>query len=251
MRSVDAALAALLALGACRTGSTGPDAPVPGGPAAASEQAGDAPPTSAPAPTSAPTEAERAAVEAACKELGSLRPPKRCEATHYFDGFIIVKAHWAFAERDGAAWYLLLRLEGEYQLFQDAYIPPGGESELVLSPQSICDTDVPADGVPPAGTGIVRAEMRDLSLDGRDDLLVECRSDSTVGGRRTEGHYLQICVSSGPSYHGPIWLRRVESGHVEIDVDVKFVDGWVRRTERVYEEQGTRGDMQLSDPPRP
>lgn len=248
MRPVDGLLGGLLVLVACRTGSTGRDAPAPEEPAQASSQPAEAPLHDASAVVDTPSDAERAAVDAACKELDRVRKTKSCEATHHLGEFIIVKARWKRADRHSDAWYIVMRVEGEYRFFEEVYIPPGGESEPVTSPQAICNTDAPADGPPPSGTGIVRAEMRDLSLDGRDDLLIECRSETVIQDQRVEGHYLQICVSSGPECHGRIWLHRAEDGHVDIDVDVKFVDGWVRRTERVYNEPGARGDIQLSDP---
>jgi hypothetical protein len=249
MRPVDVALAAALALTACRAPGNGPDAPPRDEPGPASAPATTASPTPAPT-TSAPSAAESAAVAAACKEFDDQGRMKHCVATHHFGDFILFEVLWIMADGYGLSWYAVQRQGDAYRLLKTAYDPPGGE-ETVWSPDELCDTDALADGARIPGTGIVRAEMRDLSLDGRDDLLVECRSESSIGGRRTEGHYLKYCLGSRQACDEPVWLKKVEGGRVKVDVDVQFVDGWIRRTVRVFAGSGPRGDIQLSETPPP
>lgn len=248
MRRGDALLAASMLLGACRTPSSGPDAPAREEPEPASAPATAASPA---APTTrAPNEAEGAAVAAACKEFDDQSRMKRCVATHHLGDFIIFEVLWAMADGYSLGWYGIQRHGSEYRLLQTAYDPPQG-ADTVWSPDELCGTDALPDGGRRPGTGIIRAEMRDLSLDGRDDLLVECRSDSTSENPPPTGTYLRYCLSSRQACDGPLWLKKVDLGRLLIDVDVQFVDGWIRRTVRVFESDGYKGDIQLSGAPPP
>ncbi len=76
---------------------------------------------------------------------------------------------------------------------------------------------------------------------------LECRSDGVYTSPKTEGHYLTLCLSSQQACQETVWLRRVRSGHVEMDVDVAFADGWLLRTVRVFEDHAYKGNERLSD----
>lgn len=249
MRRVDALLVASTLLGACRAPSSGPDAPAREEPRPASAPTTAASPAAAPT-TDAPSEVEIAAVAAACKQFDDHSRMKHCVATHHLGDFIIFEVLWKVSDGYDRSWYGIQRIDGVYRLLQTAYDPPQG-ADTVWSPDELCGTDALADGGRPPGTGIVRAEMRDLSLDGRDDLLIECRSDSTRENPPPTGTYLRYCLSSQQACDGPLWLKKFDRGRLEIDVDVQFVDGWIRRTVRVFDSDGYKGDIQLSSPPSP
>lgn len=241
MRWLDVRLVLSLALAACatRTGTTS-DTPPAG--AAGPTNAAEAPAVTVEPKDPEPSEAERGAVEAACKQLGGSRRPVRCEGGHYLGDFIVVRAIWKTAAGHGATWHVSKRDGNEHRLLRTTSDLSGGEQ--LVEPDVVCDTDAAADGTLPAGAGLVGAELRDLNLDGRADLLLECRFETSSAGQ-TEGRYLRYCLADAQACEEPIWRRRARDGRVEMDVDVEFIDGWFVRTVRVFEDSGDKGNLQV------
>ena len=170
-------------------------------------------------------ESEAATVAAACKELENTI---NCEASHRFDNFIVIRAFRKTAKGHLAAWYVLQRIEGKHRLLTSTETLRLGDENTEVD--QLCWTDASQERVPD-GTGLLRAEQRDLDLDGRGDLLIECRKVSQVL-RPEEHQYTRYCLVDRQVCAPEIAMRHVVRGEVMLDVGVEFVNGWFVRTAR-------------------
>lgn len=170
-------------------------------------------------------EAEAAAVTAACKELDN---PVNCEASHRFDDFIVIRTFRQGGKGYRAAWYVLQRIEGKHRLLTSTETLRFGDENTEVD--LLCWTYT-AEARVSDGAGLLHAEVRDLDLDGRGDLLVECRKVSQVL-RPEERQYMRYCLLDKQVCAPEILMRHVVRGEVVLDVGVEFVNGWFIRTPR-------------------
>ncbi len=197
-------------------------------------------PASAPA-TPPPLEldaAELAAVDATCNKACQEKPCK-CDAIRPLADFLLVH----LVEGQGVvthAWYVVQRAGKDYVPLTKTYEhTDAGVWSQYTEPDSICHTRVENSPLP-VDIGVVRVEHPDLNLDGRDDLLIECRSD---GG---DFRQLRYCLSSEQSCAEPVKLREVWSGQILIDVDVEFRNGWFVRTIRKDNMGSIKGNLRVN-----
>lgn len=246
MRRAESMLCLLLA-SAC-----GPRAPEAATPAATSAEPIIAPAAAEPGPptplipASAPAKApprelaaaELAAVDATCIKACQDKPCK-CDAIRPLADFLLVH----LVEGQGVvthAWYVVQRVAKDYVLLTKTYEhTDAGVWSQHTEPDSVCHTRV-ENGPLPVDIGVVRVEHPDLNLDGRNDLLIECRSD---GG---DFRHLRYCLSSEQSCAEPVKLKEVWSGQVLIDVDVEFRNGWFVRTIRKDNMGSIKGNLRVN-----
>lgn len=242
----------LLGLLACRA-APAPEAPPKRDAEATAPQVPEAPVSSTSAsPQSEPkavplTETERVAVETACKELNNTYKHVRCEATHRFEEFIVLRAFREVSEGHVASWYVLQSVDGKRTLLTSTETLRGGSDVTELD--RVCATDAAGTEVP-AGSGLLRAEIRDLDLDGRGDLLLECRKLLSSPFEQ-ERRYLRYCESDRQVCEEEIMMRHVVEGEVELDVAVEFIDGWFVRTVRAAKSGRQYDNIKVTDKPIP
>jgi hypothetical protein len=168
-------------------------------------------------------ERERAAVATECKNLCS-HASCQCDATRPLADYLLLRVAPQVARgRDRYSWFMMQRIQDKWTVLTVTEDHPGGDTSTF--PDAVCTVLVVSGPLPP-DLGVARVLRLDLNLDGREDVLVECRSD---GGQ----HYLRWCVSDTEHCDEELALRRVFAGNVELDSDVEFRDGWFVRTIRV------------------
>lgn len=168
-------------------------------------------------------ERERAAVAAECNSLCN-RAPCQCDATRPLADYLLVRvAPQTVRASNRHSWFMMQRIQDKWTVLTVTEDHPGGDSSTF--PDAVCTVLVKGGPLPP-DLGVARVLRLDLNLDGREDVLVECRSD---GGN----HYLRWCVSDTEHCDEELTLRRSFAGSVDLDSDVEFRDGWFVRTIRV------------------
>src|SRR5690606_23596078 len=90
----------------------------------------------------------------------------------------------------------------------------------------------------PEGLGLVGVRLPDLNLDGRPDLLFECRSEW-----RHDVHY---CLSDAASCTS-IPMRYSRDHELGLDADLEVRDGWFIRTVRVDLWGDAKGNVKVED----
>jgi hypothetical protein len=126
----------------------------------------------------------------------------------------------AASGKRGYRWHVLQQTDKGWITLVDTETLQGGDD--YVTPHVACSLQGP-DPLP-EGRGLVGVRLPDLNLDGRPDLLFECRTETY--------HDMHYCLSSA-QYCASHGMRYVKSGELLLDVDLEFRDGWFIRTARV------------------
>jgi hypothetical protein len=184
-----------------------------------------------PAPNLAIGKAEQAAIDAACKQLCT-RGPCECDVTRPMPQYMLLRQFRPNNLGDGYDWYVLQRTDKGWITLMDVEYLHGGEEHV--HPHVACGA--PGPGPVPEGRGLVGVRLPDLNLDGRPDLLFECRFDW-----RHDVHY---CLSD-VQYCTAIGMRFINDGELYLDADLEFRDGWFIPTVRVDIWERLRGNVKV------
>ena len=177
-------------------------------------------------------EAERAAVTATCKELGPIAP-LQCDATRPLPDYLLVRLFGQAPSMTGYQWHVLKRIDGRWVRMELPLDSFEDGADAPRWPDIVCAVQTREPKLAP-DQGVVRVMHPDLNLDGRDDLLIECRSP--------EGdHDLRYCLSNRNLCEERVWLRQFWDGKLAIDADVEFRDGWFVRTIRTDTRKQLKG----------
>lgn len=192
------------------------------------------------APNLALGKEEQAAIDGACKKLCK-DPACTCDATRPMEQYMLLRQLKPIKSSERSyGWNVLQRTDKGWITLVDAEMLPGGDE--VTRPHDACGLRGP-DPLP-EGLGLVGVRLPDLNLDGRPDLLFECRS-----GHRHDMHY---CLSDG-EYCRTLAMRLTLDGELRHDVDLEFRDGWFLPTARVDRWDEFKGNIRVEgvDTPDP
>ncbi|MCY1065068.1 hypothetical protein OV090_09870 [Nannocystis sp. RBIL2] len=191
-----------------------------------------------PAPNLAIGKDEQAAIDAACPKLCKT-PQCKCDAARPMQQFLLVRRFDPTeAPERGYGWYVLQRTDRGWITVMDTETRPGGDD--VARPHEACGLRGP-DPLP-AGLGLVGVRLPDLDLDGRPDLLFECRTEW-----RHDVHY---CTATNETC-ATIPMRFVNEGELYLDLDLEYRDGWFLRTVRVDRWKQARGNVRVDGVDKP
>ena len=185
------------------------------------------------APNLAIGKAEQAAIDAACKKLCTV-PSCRCDAIRPLpEQMLLRQFDPSQTPERGYGWYVLQRTaDGAWFTVVDLEYAPGGDD--ISRPHEACGVRGP-DPLP-EGLGLFGVRLPDLNLDGRPDLLFECRSEW-----RHDVHY---CLSDGASCT-TLLMRVTLEGELRQDVDFEFRNGWFIPTVRVDQWKESKANIRV------
>jgi hypothetical protein len=182
------------------------------------------------APNLAIGKTEQAAIDAACKKVCQ-GPSCACDAIRPMPHYMLLRRFTLTPSRH-YEWYVLQRKNDRWFTVEDLEFAPGGED--ISRPRQVCGARGP-DPLP-EGLGVIGVRLPDLDLDGRPDLLFECR----FGGWHTVHYCLFERVQCAS-----IAMRGTRDEELILDADLEFRDGWFIRTVRIDTWGEARGNVKV------